>query len=103
MPKGSKFKSQKGEAVKHELKCWPSVFEHVWSGDKTFEFRRNDRGFAKGDQILLREWDEGTEMYTGRQVLADVGYVLNSPSFSMPVGFCAFALLNCFNAVVGDQ
>jgi hypothetical protein len=31
----------------HELKMWPEFFKHVWSGDKTFELRVDDRGFRQ--------------------------------------------------------
>ena len=43
----------------HELKIWPEFFEPVASGVKTFEVRRDDRGFAVGDRLRLREWEPG--------------------------------------------
>lgn len=42
----------------HELKCVEPYFQHVLDGDKTFELRNNDRGFQKGDLLLLREMSE---------------------------------------------
>ena len=50
----------------HELKCWPEPFEQMSSGAKTAEFRRDDRGFAVGDMLLLREWHPGTKEFTCR-------------------------------------
>jgi hypothetical protein len=41
----------------HELKVVPPYFESLLSGDKTFEVRRNDRGFQRGDTLLLIEYD----------------------------------------------
>lgn len=63
----------------HELKCWPSFFEAVRDGDKTFEVRQNDRGFQRGDVLWLREYDPAkvANRYTGRTLYAHVSYVLN--------------------------
>jgi Domain of unknown function (DUF3850) len=30
----------------HEVKSWPEFFELVYNGTKTFELRKNDRGYA---------------------------------------------------------
>lgn len=52
----------------HELKTWPQYFCRVADGSKTFEVRKNDRGFQQGDEVLLREWNPKTELtdaYTG--------------------------------------
>jgi hypothetical protein len=40
----------------HELKSWPEFFEPVYTGRKNFDLRKNDRQFAVGDVIRLREW-----------------------------------------------
>lgn len=39
--------------VEHKLKCWPNYFDALKSGDKTFEVRKDDRGFQKGDILVL--------------------------------------------------
>lgn len=43
--------------MKHELKCWPEHFQAVRSGHKTVELRKDDRLFASGDALHLREYD----------------------------------------------
>lgn len=50
----------------HELKCHEEFYEAVISGHKTFEIRKNDRGFQAGDLLLLRETDNKGIEYTGR-------------------------------------
>lgn len=62
--------------MKHELKTWPGPFEAVLSGAKRFEIRRDDgRGFAVGDQLLLREYVLSDEHYTGRAILTGVTHI----------------------------
>jgi hypothetical protein len=63
----------------HELKCWPTYFQAIASGRNTFEYRVDDRGFAEGDLVVLREWDPETEQYTGFVRIFTIGYVLVVP------------------------
>jgi hypothetical protein len=66
----------------HELKTWPDYYAHLVDGSKTFEYRRDDRGFKVGDVLHLREWEPTCERYTGRQMWCAVSYILNvSPEF----------------------
>lgn len=60
----------------HSLKILPELFYDVSSGMKTFEVRREDRGFAVGDQLKLREYLAARQCYTGRVVWKQVTYVL---------------------------
>ncbi len=81
----------------HRLKTWPEAFAEVHCGAKTFEWRRDDRPFAEGDVVVLNEWEPTHERYTGRRIVADVGFVLRAPAFGVPDGFCVFSLVD-----VGD-
>lgn len=60
----------------HALKTLPPYFEAVADGRKTFEVRKDDRGFAVGDMLVLREWDADAQQYTGRLAVRRVTYVL---------------------------
>ena len=60
----------------HELKVWSEFFGALLSGEKTFELRRDDRGFHAGDVLWLREWNERTKEYTGRDLRRKVTYLL---------------------------
>ena len=66
--------TQPAAAREHELKTWPQYFEAVHSGLKTFEIRRDDRGFAVGDTLWLREWNPLLVAYTGRECRRHVVY-----------------------------
>lgn len=70
----------------HDLKTWPDVFQAVWDGDKTAEFRRDDRGFEVGDQLRLNEWNPETGLYTSRAVVATVSHVTHGGRFCIPAG-----------------
>lgn len=60
----------------HELKTTAPHFEHVRSGAKRAEIRRDDRGFAAGDVLVLKEYDPATDSYSGREVEVRVVHVL---------------------------
>ena len=60
----------------HKIKSWPRFFQDVKSGVKTFEIRVNDRGYAVGDTLVLREWDPETGEYTGNKFYTIVRYLL---------------------------
>ena len=80
----------------HELKTLPDYFQRIWDGEKNFEVRRNDRGFQKGDEVLLDEYDPKSShveyhRFTGRQIRADIGFVLSE---YQKEGYVTFSLLN---------
>lgn len=56
----------------HELKVVPPFFDHLFDGTKTFEVRRDDRGFEVGDLLWLREWDG---YFTGRSMTRRVAFL----------------------------
>lgn len=62
----------------HDLKILPAYFEAVKRGIKNFEIRNNsDRGFQKGDVVVLKEIDERMIGYTGRELTVEITYVTN--------------------------
>jgi hypothetical protein len=91
----------------HELKSWPEFFEPVYSGVKAFELRKNDRGFALGDYILLKEWEPGPQggigKYTGREIMRRITFILDGigvgpmqgvimPYWGLDRGYCILSL-----------
>lgn len=75
----------------HELKTWPDFFAAVRSGAKRFELRKNDRDFREGDSVRLREWSPSDASYTGREIVAKIGYLTDWPG-SLVEGHVCFAL-----------
>ena len=76
----------------HELKILPKYFNAVVDGTKTFELRKDDRGFQVGDFLMLKEFNlqekyetiEGDESYfSGRKILKQINYILKDESEEM--------------------
>ena len=61
-------------AMTHELKYWPEYFKDIWSRQKCFEIRENDRDFKIGDVLQLREYDPHSKQY-GRVTVREVVYI----------------------------
>jgi hypothetical protein len=59
----------------HQIKCWPVYFQHIVTGKKSFEFRKDDRPYAVGDVLRLDEWDPSTAAFTGRTADRRVTYL----------------------------
>ena len=76
--------------VLHELKCRKAYYEEVRSGRKSFELRKNDRGFRGGDAVRLREYDG--KQYTGRELVRRITYILEGPVYGLAEGWCILAL-----------
>ena len=63
----------------HELKILPQYFKDVISGEKTFEIRKNDRPFRKGDMLALNEHDGNA--YSGKSCLVYIDYIMDNPEY----------------------
>lgn len=78
----------------HCLKVVPPYFDALLDGSKTFEVRRNDRGFQRGDTLILREWEPTVLRWTGRELSRRVAFVYSGdPRFGgIEPGFVVLAL-----------
>jgi len=79
----------------HELKTWSYYFNLVKSGEKPFELRKNDRGFLAGHELLLREFDGETQIYTGQTLRRKITCVIEgseAESFGLKPGYCILGL-----------
>lgn len=75
----------------HELKAWPDPFDAVLRGDKRYEVRPDDRAFAVGDTLHLREWCPPEGPYTGREAHVEVTY-LTRGAFGVPPGLVVMSV-----------
>lgn len=87
----------------HELKTLPTYWDAIQRGEKTFEVRRNDRGFQKGDELRLMrhngmhsapllppgEYSVYEQHYILRRKIT---YILAGGQFGIEPGFVVMAL-----------
>ena len=75
----------------HSIKIASRYYEAVLRKDKKFEIRKDDRGYQVGDTVILEEWDDEKEQYTGRWQQVEISYVLRDcPEYGLMPGFCIF-------------
>ncbi len=58
----------------HELKIKKEYFNAIDSYEKSFEYRKDDRGYKVGDLLALNEIDEDGN-YTGNAMLVEIIYI----------------------------
>lgn len=77
------------EHKQHELKIVASDYEDVISGKKSFELRKNDRGYKQGDSLKMLEFKDGK--HTGRTIDADIIYMLEDYT-GLTEGYCILGI-----------
>lgn len=73
----------------HDVKLGTTFFDDVKTGRKTFELRKNDRGYKEGDTIVLHEYKDGTT--TGRTITKKIVYMLEDFA-GLEDGYCILGL-----------
>lgn len=73
----------------HDVKLGTTFFDDVKSGRKTFELRKNDRGYKEGDTIVMHEYKDGTT--TGRTITKRIVYMLEDFT-GLEDGYCILGL-----------
>lgn len=84
----------------HALKILPEFFAVV-GREKTFEVRKDDRGFQVGDTLWLQEWTEA-DGYTGKDKKFAVSYILRGTQWGIMDGYCILGL-RMYNATRNGQ
>lgn len=77
----------------HMLKCWPEFYSSIQDGTKTFEYRRNDRDFKRGERLLLREWNPDDQEYTGQERNFRIGFIYYVNGNDEDVSYAILSLL----------
>ena len=84
----------KGDKV-HELKILNKYFDEIYFESKTFEVRKDDRGFNVADILILKEVSEAVEdgvmVYTGRELFVSINYILRDEEYCKK-GYCVLGL-----------
>jgi ParB family chromosome partitioning protein len=73
----------------HDVKLGTTFFDDVKTGRKTFELRKNDRGYKEGDTIVMHEHKDGTT--TGRTIEKKIVYMLEDFT-GLEDGYCILGL-----------
>ncbi len=100
---------RKGKTV-HWIKCHAAYFDRVENGQKPFEVRRDDRGYNRGDLVILvrtigdpikdaarvlHAQNKGTLRPTDFEqtgfVAREVGFVLTGGQYGIEPGYVVFA------------
>lgn len=88
----------------HRLKCWSQYFDAIKRGDKPFEVRKDDRGYQKGDQVVLvrvhpllaGRFDPVTNGVTltesGDELTRTISYIMAGGKFGVEPGFVVLAI-----------
>jgi hypothetical protein len=80
----------------YEFKSDPEIFEVHYNDLKNFDERTaRDRDVRAGDIGLFREFDRATQIYSGREFVARVLWVLHGPVNNMPEGEIIMSLHPC--------
>lgn len=61
-----------------EVKSWPVFFEAVLEGRKLHDLRTDERDYAVGDTLRLREFDPNVQMYSGREAVRRISYITSA-------------------------
>lgn len=78
--------SETGDGRKvHQIRLASTYFDDVVSGKKSFELRKNDRGYKEGDFLEMMEFKNGKN--TGRTVRVLVTYLLENYT-GLEDGYC---------------
>jgi hypothetical protein len=88
--------------TEHILKTFVDYWRAVESGEKTFEVRRDDRGFQKGDVLVLRcmeknfrgHWVEKRHTHDNSpyQIRRKITYVLTGGQLGIEPGYVVLGL-----------
>lgn len=85
--------------TEHKLKTWPNYWDAVARGDKTFEVRRDDRGFQRGDVLVLQKYEIGYGYHTEdgsrfkvKELRRRVTWILTGGQFGIEAGHVVMGL-----------
>lgn len=78
--------------MKHYKKLTQPYFNEVYGRIKTFELRKNDCYYNVGDVIILQEYDNETDTYSGSEIAAEITYILKD-YIGLQEGYCILGII----------
>lgn len=81
-----------GKQRVHDLKVWQVYFEALKNGRKKFELRKMDRDFRVGDFLVLEEYDNENNHYTGRKIQAIIDFMIIGAQFGVEKDYCCMSI-----------
>lgn len=81
--------------TEHFLKTLPEYWDAVERGEKTFEVRRDDRGFQRGDTVVLVRLDRyanGALLESHARLRFTIGWILTGGQFGIEPGYVVLSL-----------
>lgn len=85
----------------HELKAWPDEFDAVLGGEKTADFRRNDRGFGETDLIILQAYVPTLDEWVGNGRDPELAYGEDYEPGTLTGEFCLLRITHIADASFG--
>lgn len=89
-------------AVEHVVKCWPQYYDAIARGEKPFDVRRDDRGYQKGDTLVLQrtvrlmggshEVDRDYHGKVRHEIRRTITYILTGGQFGIEPGFVVLGI-----------
>jgi len=78
----------------HHLKLNIGDFLAVWERHQTAQFRKNDRNFKVGDEIIFRPYVTDKKEYLNNHtaIRAQITNIVDSFHFGIPKGYCMFSI-----------
>ena len=74
--------------AEHILKTWPNSFDAIASGNKRFEYRKDDRGFEVGDVLMHLDF---LRVKDDIEIRVHVTYILRG-MHDVPYGYCVMSI-----------
>ncbi len=89
----------------HKIKAYAVYFGALWSGDKTFEVRLNDRFYKVGDYVQIVETSEegGVANPTGRSICKRISYLLGHEFPGVTPGYVVMGFVDEWRFAVENQ
>lgn len=75
--------------AEHTLKTLPDYWDAISGGEKNFEVRRDDRGFQKGDVLVLQR------LNSLHEIRCEITYILRGGQFGIEPGYVVMGIKKC--------